>query len=169
RLPARRADLDTAQRASLHNQEARFRAGVGFLDAIFPAAGCSDGDGGRPSMQNRSWKELAYSVGASLALALAVVAGLMIENPYEVALRDTVRPLLVLAGVAIIGTFLAGLVHRRLMPIFAAALYAFFQYAPLRELIPYDRWDGVMTVAILALALCGLFLALRQLDRFRAA
>lgn len=120
-------------------------------------------------MQNRSWKELAYSVGASIALALAVVAGLMIENPYEVSLRDTVRPLLVLAGVAIIGTFLAGLVHRRLMPIFAAALYAFFQYAPLRELIPYDRWDGVMTVAILALALCGLFLVLRRLDRLRAA
>lgn len=100
-------------------------------------------------------KEFVYSAGASIAAAFAVVLGLMIENPYQISLREIVRPLLILMGFAVVGTFFCGIVHRRLMPVFPAAMFTFFQYTGLRELVPHDRFDGAVAVAILLLALTG--------------
>lgn len=114
-------------------------------------------------------KEFVYSAGASIAAAFAVVLGLMIENPYQISLREIVRPLLILMGFAVVGTFFCGIVHRRLMPVFPAAMFTFFQYTGLRELVPHDRFDGAVAVAILLLALTGLFIVLRPLNELNAA
>jgi hypothetical protein len=114
-------------------------------------------------------KELGYSIAASIAVAFAVVVGLMIENPHQVSVREIVRPLLIVMGFAVVGTFFCGIVYRRLMPVFPAALFAFFQYAGLQELIPQDRFDGTVAVAILSLALTALFIVLRRLQRLHAA
>jgi hypothetical protein len=114
-------------------------------------------------------KEFAYSIGASIAVAFAVVMGLMIENPYQVSVREIVRPLLILTGLAVVGTFFCKAIHRRLMQVFPAAMFAFFQYTGVRELIPQIRFDGAVTVAILSLALTALFIVLGRLKGLNAA
>jgi hypothetical protein len=111
-----------------------------------------------------NYRVLAYSIGASLAIAFAVVAGLMIDNPWEILVKDSLRPLAILAAVAVVGPTVCHLVWRRWLPLFPVALYGLFQLRFINDLIPQVPLSGVVSLSALGVALAVLYFALRRIS-----
>lgn len=107
--------------------------------------------------------------GASLCVVLTAVFGLMVGNMDSVRVADIVRPLAVLAPIAVGVTLALMALVPALGRVFPVVLYFFFSFHGIRETVPEIAAGEAVAYGAILLGPLAIYLLLRRIDGKRGA
>lgn len=114
------------------------------------------------SSQPSNKKSLTFSIIAGLAAVIAVLSGLMVENPGMIPVSDTLRALVVLGSTAVVGSFICHAIWPRMLPIFPIMLYGLFQLRSLDAMLPQIKFSSFIAFSLTTTFITILYFTLRR-------
>ena len=120
-------------------------------------------------MKNKRITESLLWAGASLCAVLAIVFSSMQGNMDSLRLADIVRPLVALGSLAVVLTLLLMAVCPPLGRVFPAAIYGFFSFYGIKELLPDFGYQHIVAYGMIVANPLALYRILRGINRLRAA
>ncbi len=120
-------------------------------------------------MKNKRITESLLWAGASLCAVLAIVFSSMQGNMDSLRLADIVRPLVALGSLAVVLTLLLMAVCPPLGRVLPAAMYGFFSFYGIKELLPDFGYQHIVAYGMIVANPLVLYRILRGINRLRAA